>query len=275
MIRIPLLLLLLGCLAPVQAEPLRALDRISLSGGLFSSRLSLEGRVSAEGTVDDEIRHWADDFALGERRQVRIAEFAWSPWERHEFVVRHHRDIYRRTVRLSRELEFSGEVFPIDVDLAARAHFSGLEVDYTWWVFASERSAVGLQAGVLRLAAGFELSGRVASNGNGEVTIDAEASDRLYAPLVGISGRHVLGERVRLFGELRAIEIGYDGLDGRALAGSAGIEYFPFENWGIVLQYADTRVRVRDDISHPRHGHADGELEFGLSGPQLLVKFRR
>lgn len=273
MTRLPLLLLL-ACPLAAQAGPLTALDQMSLSGGVFNSRLSLEGKLSAEGTIDDELRRYADDFALGERRRVRIAEFAWSPWERHELVVRHHRDDYRRTVQLSEELEFGGETFPIDVDLAARAHFSGLEVDYTWWVYASERSAVGLQAGVLRLAAGFELSGRVASNGNGEVTIDARASDHLYAPLVGIAGRQVLGERVRLFGELRAIELGYDGLDGRALAGSAGIEYFPFEHWGIVLQYADTRVRVRDDIHHPRHGRADGELEFGLSGPQLLVKFR-
>jgi hypothetical protein len=272
--RIPLLLLLLCCAPAAQSEPLTPLDRISLSGGVFHSRISLDGSVSAEGTLDQEVHRYADDFALGERRRVRIAEFAWSPWERHEFVVRYHRDHYRRTVRLSEALEFSGETFPIDIDLRARAHLTGLEVDYTWWMYAGNRAAVGLQVGMLRLAAGFGLSGRVASDGNGEVTIDAEASDRLYAPLVGIAGRHVLGERVRLFGELRAIELGYDGIDGRAIAGSAGVEYFPHEHWGLVLQYSDTRVRARDDRSH-RQGRAKGELEFGLRGAQLLLKFRR
>jgi hypothetical protein len=263
------LLLLLTAAPLLQAQALGPLDRMTLAVGVFDGRLSLDGQVRANGTWAGEARRVADDFELGSSRAMELAEFSWSPWERHEFGVRYLRDRYRRTVRLSEEVRLEGQTFPVDVDLDGRTRFAGLEFDYTWWMFANDRSALGLQLGVLRLGAGVSLRGRVSSPDAGTVTLDANVSDHLYAPLIGIAGRHVFGERLRGFAELRAIELGFNGNDGTALAGTAGIEYLFGERVGLALQYADTRVRVERERER-----ASGRLEFGLRGPQALLRLR-
>ncbi len=267
MTRVLAALLMLAAM-PGGAEPLTARDRFSVSGGVFHRELSLIGEVRAEGEFGDDVYRFADDFDLEHRKRVNAFELSWSPWPRHEFSVDYHRDVRHRTVRLSEQLEFEGEIFPVDVDLDSSMRFSALSVDYTAWLVDRERAAFGLQFGVLRLSASFALAGRVQSNGDA-VQFDASRSDRMYAPLFGIAGRRVFGKSTRGFIELRAIELSYDGLDGRALSGTAGIEYFFSERFGLVLQYLDTRVRVSE--SNERF---DGRVEFGLSGPQALLKLR-
>jgi hypothetical protein len=266
----PLLLASLLAAAPVvEAQAPTALDRGYVGIGAFVSRISLDGRAEIDGEFDNRRRRFADDFALGESRRMLMAEFGWSPWERHEFGVRLLRDSYRRTIQLSEELRFEGETFPVEVDLTARTRFSALELDYTWWAYATPEAAVGLQLGVLRLQAGLDLSGSIVANGNGEATIDASASRRLYAPLVGIAGRKMFGDHVRGFAELRAIELRYKRIDGTALAGSAGIDWFFADRWAVTVQYADTRIRADHD-----RGVFDGRAELGLRGPQVLLKTR-
>lgn len=245
------------------------LDRFALSAGTFFSDLSLEGNVSAEGTIDGELQQFAEDFRIGQRRRVEVFELGWSPWLRHEFGLSYHHDVARRGIRLSDEFELDGEVFPIDVDLTSHLRFTSVTLDYTYWAFVDERSALGLQVGVQKLTAGLGLRGRVASGERAEVIVDASVSDHLYSPLFGITGRHVFGEHVRGFIELRALELSYRGLGGRALSGLVGIEVFPWRHWGLVAQYGDTRIRASDsgDV-------LDGRLELGLAGPQLLLRYR-
>jgi hypothetical protein len=261
-------LLLVFLLAPAAgAQSLTALDRGSFGVGLFHARISLDGEVVAEGTVDNRARRFADDFALGDYREFQLAELSWSPWERHELAVRALRDSYSQTVRLQEELRFDQQTFPVDVDLRARMSLTALEFDYTWWAYATPRSAVGMQLGLLRLGAQVSLRGAISSADNGDLEIDASASDRLYAPLIGITGRQVFGDRLRGYIKLRAIELRHGRIDGTALSFGAGLEWFFTERWGVMLQYADTRIRADHD-----RGFIDGRLEFGLRGTQLLLK---
>lgn len=263
---LPLLLIASTCSA---AGPLTALDAGSVSAGVYFSDVGLTGAVSAEDEFDGEVHSFADDFDLGHRRRVEMLEVSWAPWRRHEFRVGYHRDVRRRTLQLSEEFEFEGETFPVDVDLRSELRFSALSVDYTYWWYAEERTAFGLQVGAERLSAGLALRGRVASEGNGEVTIDAAVSDHLYAPTFGVAARQVFGDRWRGSIELRAMELSHRSYDGRALAGTIGLEYFATERLGLVLQYSDSRVRVSRSA-----GIFDGEVELRLSGPQAMLRYR-
>jgi hypothetical protein len=272
-----LLPLLFALAAPAGAQSLTPLDRFSVSVGAFNSRISLDGRVRGEGTLDGRLRRYTDEFDLGSRRPVGIAEMSWSPFERHELSLRYSRDTYRRAVQLSDELRFEGEVFPIDAELTARARFTSLELDYIWWMYATDASAFGVQLGALRYEAGLALRGTVSSDGNGTVDLDADGKRRLHAPLIGIAGRHVFGERMRGFAELRAIRLDYKRLEGTAVSANIGVEYYFTDNIGVVLQYADTRVRAERRLSGSNEfgeGRLEGRAELGLSGAQAMLKWR-
>jgi hypothetical protein len=257
-------------IAPLtQAQGLSVLDRGSLAVGLFTSRISLDGEGEVNGRVDNRGRRLADDFELGDYRRMQMAEATWSPWERHEFGLRVLHDSYRRDIQLSEEVRFGGERFPVDVDLRARTRFNALEFGYTWWAYATPEAALGVQIGVLRLGAAVALSGTIESEDNGQARIDASVSRRLFAPLIGVAGRWMFTDRLRGYAELRAIELGYKRIDGTALAGSAGLDWYFTDRWGLTLQYADTRIRADYD-----RGVIDGRAELGLRGTQLLLKHR-
>ncbi len=268
-------LLLVPC-ATAWAQSLTPLDRFSVSAGMFNSRLSLDGRVRAEGTLDGSLRSYADDFDLGSRRAVGIAELSWSPFERHELSLRYSRDNYRRGGTLSDEIRFEGQVFPIDAELTARARFTSVELDYIWWMYATDASAFGIQLGALRYEASLSLSGSVSAEGE-TARLDADAERRLHAPLIGIAGRHLFSDRMRGFAELRAIKLDYERIDGTAVAATIGLEYYFTDHIGVVLQYADTRVRADRRISGSNElgeGRLEGRAELGLSGAQAMLKWR-
>jgi hypothetical protein len=271
-----LLPLMLALGSPAGAQSLTPVDRFSVSAGVFNSRISLDGRVRGEGTLDGRLRRYSDDFDLGSRRAVGIAEMSWAPFERHELSLRYSRDSYRREGTLSDELRFEGEVFPIDAELTARAQFTSLELDYVWWMYATDFSAFGIQLGALRYEAGLSLRGSASTDGE-SVRLDADGERTLHAPLIGIAGRHLFGDRMRGFAELRAIRLDYKQIDGTAVSANIGVEYYFTDHIGLVLQYADTRVRADRRISGSNEfgdGRLEGRAELGLSGAQAMLRWR-
>ena len=255
--------------ARADSDTLPALDRLQISAGLFSNELNVDGRVDGRASFEGSERDFDETLGFTKRRSIDLIDISWRPFDRHSFGLRQYRDSRSRMVRLEDELRFDGEVFPFDAQVRGRAAFSALELTYTGWIKASERSAMGVQVGALRLSANLSIRGEIESPDFGSAEGGASVSRHLYAPLVGISGRQVLGRKVRTFFDLKAIQLRYDGVDGRAYLGSAGIEYFPVKSLGLVLQYAETRVKVEQSV-----GDFNGQLDLGFRGPQALIRWR-
>ncbi len=257
------------------ADELSALDRARVSIGTFANTLNLEGRADGRVSFDENTliegstRDFADDFSIGDRRSIGLWELGWRPFERHEFGLRHYRDERRRTARLDDDLRFDGEVFPFSVELKGRAAFSALELIYTGWFHAEQQSALGVQVGVLRLAGSLSISGEIRSDEFGTEQGEASVSNRVFAPLIGLSGRYVFNRHLRGFAEVRAVKLNYEGIDGKAFSATAGIELYPFRHLGVVLQYSDTSIQAER-----RTDSLCGELEVGFSGPQALLRWR-
>lgn len=251
------------------AEPLPVLDRFSLSVGVFSNRLNLDGRVDGSVEFDGSSRDFDEDLGFGKTRRIDVWELAWRPATRHQIDLRRYGDSRSRTVQLDEELRFRGETFPIQADLRGRANFTATELDYTFWAWQREQAAVGVQLGLLRLETELGLFGRVASAEFGEAQGEATLDEHVYAPLFGAAGAWRLGTRWRLNAELRWIRLRINQIDGHALSAQFGAEFFPTEHVGLVFQYGDTRVeaeRSKDAVT--------GRLKVGFSGPQVLLRLR-
>jgi hypothetical protein len=242
---------------------------LRISAGTFSNNLTLEGRVDGTAAFDGSERDFDDELDFGNRRSVELLELGWRPFERHEVNLRHYRDARRRTAVLNDELRFAGEVFPFAVEVEGRAAFQALEFSYTGWIHSSPRSALGVQLGVLRLSGSLSIAGEIRSQEFGVARGKASVSDRLHAPLIGLSARHVLVSRVRVFADARAIRLNHEGIDGSALSATAGVEFFATRSLALVLQYSDTWVEAER-----RSSNFSGRLEVGFSGPQALLRSR-
>ena len=264
-----LLTALNGFSAPILAAELSALDRYSIGIGSFNNRLSLEGRVDGSGEFRGSQRDFAEELNIGDRRGIGLAQLSVRPAEHHQFDFRYYRDSRSRAAELSRELRFNDEVFPVQANLRGRAGFRVSEFTYTWWWSAEPHFANGLQLGVLRLQGDLSLSGRVRLDNGDQAEGSASISEHLYAPLIGLAHRHVLGKHWRVYAEARALRIGINGVHGTALSATAGLEWWPWRHLGLALQYSDSRVQAEQD----KAGFS-GDLEVGFSGPQFILRSR-
>ena len=251
------------------AADLTALDRFTIGIGSFHNRLSLEGRVDGSGEFRGSQRDFAEELNIGNRRDIGMAQLSVRPAEHHQFDFRYYRDSRSRVAELSRELRFNDEVFLVQANLRGRAGFRVSEFVYTYWWNAEPRFASGLQLGVLRLQGDISLSGRVRLENGGQAEGQTSISEHLYAPLIGLAHRRVLGEHWRIYAEARAVRIGINGVRGTALSASAGLEWWPWKHLGVALQYSDSRVQAEQN----KAGFS-GDLEVGFSGPQFILRSR-
>jgi len=267
---LPLLALLAigGLSAPAAAAEMKAVDRFALSFGGFGNSLSLDGRVN-DAEVEGTRLDFAREFEFDRRRNLKLGEFSFRPWERHEFGVRAYRDSRQRSANLDEEVRFAGQTFVVDAEVTGRVGLQTLEFDYTWWFHSEPRTAVGIQLGLLRVSASLSLRGTVEVDDIGEANGQASVSDSFYVPLAGIAARQVFGERWRGFVEARYLRRNYRDIKGRAISGTAGLEFAVTDRWSIVAQYANTQVDVEQDEID-----LSGELEVGFTGPQLLARLR-
>lgn len=264
----PLAALLL-CSGPAFADALPALDRASVAVGVFSNRLNIDGRIDGSADFQGSQRDFDETLRFGNRREISLYEASFLLGDRHQIDLRRYSDERIRTVELNESLSFNGEVFPVQASLRGNVAFSVDEFAYGYWFREQTRSPVGLQLGVLRLEGRLGLRGRIQIDDVGEAEGGSEVREHVYAPLIGLNSRHSLGERWRLFGEARWIRLHIGGVRGDALSARVGIEYFPWENVGLALQYGGSRIAAeqsKDDLA--------GELEVGFAGPQMLLRLR-
>lgn len=261
-------LVALSSCAVGQAAELPALDRFSLSAGVFDNAFHVEGRVDGRDVAGSE-RDFSEDFGFDTRRQIDIFEASWLIADRHQIEARYYVDARQRRRAIDESISFDGELFPIQLNLEGRARFSTSELNYAYWWRSDSATPLAAQIGVLRLAGLLGLRGRLLVEDVGEVEGSASVSEHVYAPVIGLAARHAFGSRWRAFAEVRFIELDIKRISGHVWAGRVGAEFLPTRHTAIVAQYAGSRW----DARRPGEDFA-GELEIGFQGPQLLLKLR-
>ncbi|WP_269759299.1 hypothetical protein [Variovorax sp. E3] len=105
---------------------------------------------------------------------------------------------------------------------------------------------------------------------NGQVgTYSESSSDNAIAPLLEIGVRHAISPDLRLFADASGVWKNGGRFHGNIYNASAGVEWFPVKNIGLVLAYGVTNIDLTRDTNF-----ADTRLKVRLQGPSAFLKAR-
>lgn len=248
--------------APAQADPSPALDRFSFSVGAFNADPKFNASV---GTSYGALQ--SRDIKPGRVTMPRItADVLLGDSQGFSFDYYRYKRDYDSQVAGSTSLGSFGSLSAIgNANLSTKLDFAKLS--YKWWI-GSGTTVFGLGAGAAYYRATLGTNALVAVNGQVR-TLSESSSDNAVAPLLEIGVRHAITPDLRLFADASGVWKSSGRVHGNIYNASAGVEWFPVKNLGVVLAYGVTNIDLTRES-----GSADSRLKVRLQGPSAFVKAR-
>jgi hypothetical protein len=257
--------LLASPLAFAQQSP--ALDRVSIGvGGYYANSDTTIGASIADGMLAGDV-NLEDDLGF-DRRDV-------SPRLRADFLVGDHQglsfDYYRynrdSSKSLSRSVSWRGNTYNASAWVKGKLRFDFGSAAWRWW-FGRGNDAFGLGLG-----AGYY---KVRASVAGEATLNDESAyaesstgASAWAPLLQVGWRHAFNDRWRMYFDASGVRKNGGKLHGHVYNASLGVEWFPWENLGLGLEYGINRIRLAQE-----HRRYNDSLDLRLDGPSLFLRLR-
>ena len=236
-------------------------DRFSLSLGVFltnrDSTARLDGDVPNSGTpVDlennlgfdksDSVFRFDGYFRFNEKHRLDFSTF----------------DLSRSASKqIDQDIEWNGELFPVDVRVDASLDLTIYKLAYTWSFLQREKGYLGVTGGLY-----------VADVGT---SIAADSLDRLSSggvtaplPVLGLRGQYDLSDKWSLRGSAEIFAIEYGDYTGSLYDVYAGMDYQLFEHIAIGLGVNSVKIDV--GVSK---GNFNGNLDWRYDGGLLFFKF--
>jgi hypothetical protein len=245
---------------PAMAELSPALDRASVSAGIFFADPQINGALNTQyGNIQ------SGDIALGKVSVPRFkADFILFDSQGLAFDYYQYGRTYNGTIANNTNLLGTTLTTVGNANLDLKIDFAKLE--YKWW-FGSGDTVMGLGLG----AGYYKIDMRAtatASVNSTTATASGEYVDDGIAPLLGIGLRHAINSDFRFFGDFSGIKKTGGQMHGTIYNASVGAEWFPVKNVGVVLDYSMSQFDVtRDDT-------VDVHLQLKFMGPSASVKVR-
>lgn len=192
-------------------------------------------------------------------------EAAWRPGRRHEIRLGWFEMNRSSTARLSGEIEWGDEVFPIDAEITGSWDTRVIKLDYRYSLIKKERVDFGLSAGlfVMRVASGIGLAGSAEAS-NEDVNRTAPL------PMLGADVDWLVADRfmLRAGAQYFAISID-DSIDGSWLEARAALEWSATRNLGIGAGYLLADIDVAAELSEAQI--AEFEYRYKFNGPTVYA----
>ncbi|MBN8482990.1 MAG: hypothetical protein J0L88_15500 [Xanthomonadales bacterium] len=236
-------------------------DRFSLTVSAF--RPSSDTTLSA-GSADvmGQAIDFEDTFSLGQRETRPRLDGMLRLGDRHRLIFNYY-DLKRgHSAVLDEDIEFDGQVFPVDTDVSGRFDFTLATLSYEYALVETPTLTVGAQIG----AHWAEVEAGVRSDG--EPIVDAGTSASGGSPALGLRVLGTPGEHWRFGGYVQAFKADVSDIDARFTRAGVFAEYRFVKNVGVQVGY--DWFNLKADYAKTSW---DGKLDLDIRGPTAGLTF--
>ncbi|OAK63967.1 hypothetical protein A3K87_15285 [Variovorax paradoxus] len=248
--------------APALADPSPALDRFSFSVGGYNADPKFNASVNSPyGSLQ------SGDIKPGRVTMPRVsADVLLGDSQGISFDYYQYKRDYSGGIASNNSFGSFGSLNTFgNANISTKLDFAKLS--YKWWI-GSGNTVLGLGAGAAYYRA--TLGASASAVVNGQVgTYSQSSSDNAIAPLLEIGVRHAITPDLRLFADASGVWKNGGRFHGNIYNASAGVEWFPVKNVGLVLAYNVTNIDLTRDADF-----ADTRLKVRLQGPSAFLKAR-
>jgi hypothetical protein len=230
-----------------------------------STIIRLDSKILGEGTT----LSFEDDLGLPDREIVPSVSFEWQFGRRHRLGVR-WQDINRdSTTQVLEEIEWGGEIIPIDSNIALGYDIRTLSADYTYYPWIKEHWAGGF-------GLGFRVMSLQTTLSVNDTELDSQVKGTAPLPYFTFEYRRVIGERWRVKAQVGWLAVSISDIKGgQQIARLAG-EYITGRRWGFgaALNYSNIDVDW-DNIDSPFEDDAlEAVIDLDINDFSLYVRIR-
>jgi hypothetical protein len=252
------------CAASAWADPSPALDRVSIwLGGYQADIKGYASLRSEDGTFDT-----GEQRVLEGNETLQRARLDWLLMDSQGFSLDYFRIHSTKQGSVSQPFTFNGVNYGLSARLASETTADVGNVSYRWWFGdSSNRSVFGLGVGGAYYHLKLGLEGDVSGAGltfSGLQTYSTSA----WAPLLTLGYRFQLNDAVRLYADFSGSRKNGDNSVSIVNA-AAGVEWFPWKNVGVGVEYGTNRVRYKKI-----EDGAEGRIHLNMDGPAAYLRLR-
>lgn len=246
-----------------QAEPAQALDRISvwIGGSVLDTRADLDATHTSVGSLSK--------IDLGKGSQtVGHARLDLLVFDSQGFSFDYYSLGRSKNHSRSGMFEYDGDIYDLQAGLHSDFDVSLGSAAYHWW-FGSNADVFGVGVGAAFYRAELQLDGTAIINGMPPVSEHTSWSGTAVAPTLTLAYKHAFSDSLRLYVDAGGVKKNGGSLSGHLYDIRAGVEWFPFNNFGFAVEYGKTAVSLyRERIS------SSAALDIDFHGPSLFARMR-
>ena len=239
--------------------------RFEASWVQVTTTIRLDSEVLGKGTT----LSFEDDLGLSDKESVPSLSFEWQVGRRHRLGVR-WQDVNRdSTTQVLEEIEWGGEIIPVEADITLGFDIRTLAVDYTYYPWVKGRWAGGFGLGFRVMALKTVLT-------VDNIELDEQVDGTAPLPYVNFEYRRVFGERWRVKAQVGWLELSYGDVRGGQYIGRLAGEYITTKRWGFgaALNYSEVDVDW-DAISTDEEGDIlSAKIALDINDISLYVRIR-
>lgn len=249
--------------APVNASP--ALDRVSIAAGGFY----VEPKVSAEG--DTRYGHVSTPEAETDRTTLPRVKTEVLIGDSHGLSFDYFRYHKSYSPEFSGSTVVNGQNVTGVANADARLELDLAKLAYKFWM-GRGNDVFGVGVGAAYYRAAIDGRGTATASATGlpaqSVEFSAHDSESAFAPLLEFGWRHAFSPELRLVAEASGIKKNGGRINGHIYGGSVGLEWFPWQNIGLMVDYGTQKISLNRDAER------DASLDVRLTGPSAYLKVR-
>jgi len=241
-----------------------------ISLGSFTNSSEITIRADGENQEGTEF-NWGDTIGNVDGTTFRLDSY-WRINDRHHVRFMYTENSSKRTKVLDRNIEWNGQLIPIDASVESDFSFYVAEVAYEYDFSKREDRELVLSAGLHYTAFSTRLTGTFLTPGGsgGTTTVDSKSSLGVPLPVLGARGMWNLGGNWWLDGQVQYFQVAIDNIDGSILNYRAAVIWQPKQWLGFGVGYDSFGIDVDAEGKGDR---LKGKLEWTYDGPQAFFNF--